>query len=113
MGATQQFSLLCLLHASIMASSRNSGTKKSYEVRTSLPDLLQGAHGDCPVPGSPMRATGTAAWRMCTVLSTAAWMLGKAQVAATVASGTGCRRRVAAVMSPRVPSEPTKSPVRL
>lgn len=47
------------------------------------------------------------------VLSTAALTLGNAQVAATVASGTGCRRRVAAVMRPSVPSEPTKSPVRL
>lgn len=75
--------------------------------------LFRGAGPDHPVPGSPMRATGTAAWRMCTVLSTAAWTLGNAQVAATVASGAGCRRRVAAVMRPSVPSEPTKSPVRL
>lgn len=40
------------------------------------------------------------------MLSTAAWTVGKAQVAATVASGTGCRRRVAAVMRPSVPSGP-------
>lgn len=111
MGATQQFSLLCLLQASIMTSSRNSGTKeKPREVTHSL---QRGAHLDGPIPGSPMRATGTAAWRMCTVLSTAAWTLGKAQVAATVASGAGCRRSVAAVMRPSVPSEPTNSPVRL
>lgn len=60
-----------------------------------------------------MRATGTAAWSMCMMLSTAAWTLGNTQVAAAMASGTECRRRVVAVMRPSVPSDPTKSPVRL
>lgn len=47
------------------------------------------------------------------VLSTATWILGNAQVATMVASGAECRRRVVAVMRPSVPSDPTKSPVRL
>lgn len=45
-GATVQFRLLCLLQASIVTSSRNSGTKESVsEVR---PGLQRG-----PLPGSP------------------------------------------------------------
>lgn len=60
-----------------------------------------------------MRATGTPACRICTVLSTAAWTEGKEQTADTMASGMPCRRSVVLVMTPRVPSEPTNRFVRL
>ena len=36
----------------------------------------------------------------------------RARVAAVIASGVGCRRSVASVISPSVPSEPTNSRVR-
>ena len=47
-----------------------------------------------------------------TTVSIAAAILGNAQMATEMASGTPCSRRVMSVMIPNVPSDPTKSFVR-
>lgn len=60
-----------------------------------------------------MRAMGTPACRICTVLSTAAWTEGKEHTADTTDSGMPYRHSVVLVMVPRVPSEPTNRFVRL
>lgn len=60
MGATQQFSLLCLLQASIMTSSRNSGAKeRPGEVN---PGLYRG-----PPPESPPGLLTDAGHRHCSL----------------------------------------------
>ena len=61
---------------------------------------------------SSTRATGMPDWMTAAAVSTAPFMLANEQTAADVASGTRCRRRVISVITPSVPSEPTKRRVR-
>ncbi|MNV01454.1 hypothetical protein D3C71_916550 [compost metagenome] len=61
---------------------------------------------------SSTRAIGTPIWMIWMVVRTAASMLGKEQMAALTASGSGYRRTVISVMMPSVPSLPTIRRVR-
>ena len=55
-----------------------------------------------------MRATGIADWITEIAVSTASCRVSKLQTAAEIACGTGCTFNVTSVMTPSVPSEPTK-----
>ena len=59
-----------------------------------------------------MRATGMPSWIVAITVSTAPRIESNEQTAAAIASGSGCSRTVTSVMTPSVPSEPTKSRVR-
>ncbi len=61
---------------------------------------------------SSARATGMPSCTDSTTDRTASARPGKAHTAAAIASGTGCRRTVSSVITPRVPSEPTRRRVR-
>jgi hypothetical protein len=59
-----------------------------------------------------LRAIGTPSWIAAITVSTADARSGKLATAAEIASGTGYRRTVTSVITPSVPSEPTKRRVR-
>ena len=61
---------------------------------------------------SSARATGTPICTASTTARTASSRSGKEHTAAAIASGTGWRRSVISVITPSVPSEPTRRPVR-
>jgi hypothetical protein len=61
---------------------------------------------------SSTRATGMPDWMTAAAVSTAPAMEAKEQTAAETASGTRCSRSVTSVITPSVPSEPTKRRVR-
>ena len=64
------------------------------------------------VSSNSQRAIGMPIWMIWIVVRTAASMLGKVQVAAEIASGSGYSRSVISVITPSVPSLPTISRVR-
>ena len=59
-----------------------------------------------------MRATGSPAWMVRITASQAALTEGNGQIPAEIAYGIPCSFNVSSVMTPSVPSEPTKSRVR-
>ncbi len=56
-----------------------------------------------------MRATGMPLCMVATTASTAPRMVAKVHTAEAIVSGTGCSRTVTSVITPSVPSAPTKS----
>ena len=67
----------------------------------------------CSSSISSSLASGSPCCMAATTVSTAALAVGKHTTAAATVSGRGWSLTVAAVMTPKVPSDPTNSPVRL
>ena len=59
-----------------------------------------------------MRATGIPSWIVVITVRTAPSIVSNGQTAADTASGKPCSRTVTSVITPSVPSDPTKSRVR-